>query len=114
MVKRDRLFRQWNNLPKLSKRHEELERDVWTVAITHSMISELGAIVVIKILILFFRPHRFVFNFGYGFDDVASTSASAGSLLLSMFVELICEALVDVIAMGMEIAEGIDLKRYWT
>ena len=100
-------------MPKLSPREEKLERDVWTVAITHSMVSELGAIVVIKILILFFRPHRFVFNFGYGFDDIANSSVSAGNLLLSMFLELICEALVDVIAMGMEITDGIDLKRYW-
>ena len=29
-----------------------------------------SAIVISKLVYLFFRPHRFVFNFGFGFDDV--------------------------------------------
>ena len=113
MVQRDRIFRRWNNMPNLSPREEKLEHDVWAIAIMHSMIAELGAIVIIKILIVLFRPHRFAFNFGYGFDETSVSTAGVSTLLLGMFVELICEGLVDVIAMKMEVAEGIDFTRYW-
>ena len=59
------------------------------------------------------RPHRFAFNFGYGFDANDDAMASAAFLFVSMFLELGMEVAIDSAALGIEEMHGIDVDKFW-
>lgn len=72
-----------------------------------------SAIITSKLTYIFFRPHRFVFNFGYGFDNNDDIMSPVGFIFASLFLELAFELLIDVMALQVEAAEGIDLDEFW-
>ena len=59
------------------------------------------------------RPHRFAFNFGYGFDANDDAMTSAAFLFASMFLELGLEVAIDSAALDIEQRNGIDVDKYW-
>ena len=66
-----------------------------------------------SIVYLLMRPHRFAFNFGYGFDGNDDAMTSATFLFVSMFLELSIEFAIDIAALGIEQRHGIDVDRFW-
>ena len=74
----------------------------------NTMQQEFIAIVLCRITYLVFRPHRFVFNFGYG-----GRSMESGLVVVNMMLEIVGEALIDVAAAYTEIRQGIDLPIYF-
>ena len=59
------------------------------------------------------RPHRFAFNFGYGFDASDDRMTSVVFLFTSMFLEIGLEVAVDSAAVEIEQEHGIDLDKFW-
>ena len=51
---------------------------------------------------MFFRPHRFIFNFGFGFNDADELMSPIGFLFVSLFIELSFEFVIDVMALQVE------------
>ena len=66
-----------------------------------------------RIAYLLMRPHRFAFNFGYGFDANDDAMTGAAFLFASMFLELGLEVAIDCAAVGIEQRHGINLDKYW-
>ena len=106
MVPRDNWFRKMQNLPKRTKVEEQMQNDVWAAYIVHTMMTEFGAIFVCRATIILFEPHSLAFNVG-------SASLSAPGQLLNMFIELICEVIIDILAVGVELKRGMPIERYW-
>ena len=59
------------------------------------------------------RPHRFAFNFGYGFDANDDAMTSAAFLFASMFLELGLEVSIDCAALDIEQQHGINVDKFW-
>ena len=59
------------------------------------------------------RPHRFAFNFGYGFDANDDAMTGTAFLFASMFLELGLEVAIDGVALDMEQKHGIDMDNFW-
>ena len=59
------------------------------------------------------RPHRFAFNFGYGFDANDDAMTSAAFLFASMFLELGLEVSIDCAALDIEQKHGINVDKFW-
>ena len=59
------------------------------------------------------RPHRFAFNFGYGFDGSDENMTGASFLFASMFLELGLEFAIDSAATDLEYQHGIDVSKFW-
>ena len=59
------------------------------------------------------RPHRFAFNFGYGFDAKDDAMTSAAFLFASMFLELGLEVSIDCAALDIEQKHGINVDKFW-
>ena len=59
------------------------------------------------------RPHRFAFNFGYGFDSNDDAMTSVAFLFTSMFLELVLEVVIDIAALEIEKMHGIDVDKFW-
>ena len=59
------------------------------------------------------RPHRFAFNFGYGFDATDDAMTSVAFLFASMFLELGLEVAIDCAALGIEQRHGINVDKFW-
>ena len=59
------------------------------------------------------RPHRFAFNFGYGFDANDDAMTSAAFLFASMFLELGLEVAIDCAALDIEQRHGINVDKFW-
>ncbi len=59
------------------------------------------------------RPHRFAFNFGYGFSAEDEAMTGAAFLFMSMFLELGLEVAVDSAAIDIEERHGIDVDNFW-
>ena len=62
----------------------------------------LSAIIVSKLVYVFFRPHRFIFNFGFGFNDADELMSPVGFLFASLFIELSFEFVIDTMAVQVE------------
>ena len=69
--------------------------------VTHS------AIIVSKLIYIFFRPHRFVLNFGFGFDEADELMSPISFIFASLFLELAFELVVDVMALQVELQEYV-------
>ena len=59
------------------------------------------------------RPHRFVYNFGYGFDAKDGAMTSAAFLFTSMLLELGLEFAIDISAIDIEHQHGINMDKFW-
>ena len=59
------------------------------------------------------RPHRFAFNFGYGFDANDAAMTGTSFLFASMFLELGLEVTIDGAALGIEQQHGINVDKFW-
>ena len=59
------------------------------------------------------RPHRFAFNFGYGFDAEDDAMMDPSFLFVSMFLELALEVVIDCAAIDIERLHGIDIDKFW-
>ena len=79
-----------------------------------SIYIEFVAIITSRVLYLAFRQHRFVINFGYGFDSSDSNMTTVTILIVSAFVELIFEGFVDAFALDVEWRSGINVDDFWT
>ena len=73
-----------------------------------SMYIEFVSIITCRVLYLAFRPHRFVVGFGYG-----EAMTSVALLVMSMFIEIAFEAVVDCFALAIEYEHGIRLSKFW-
>ncbi len=62
---------------------------------------------------LIMRPHRFAFNFGYGFDANDAAMTGVAFLFASMFLELGLEVVIDSAALGIEQMHGINVDKFW-
>ena len=71
---------------------------------TRMLYQEFSSIMISRMAYVVMRPHRFVFNLGYGIDSSGMTSM--GLLLTSMFIELCFEFAVDTIALQNESSNG--------
>ena len=69
--------------------------------------------IYVSIAYLLMRPHRFAFNFGYGFNAEDDAMTSAAFLFASMFLELALEATIDSAALGIEQRHGINVDKFW-
>lgn len=77
------------------------------------MVYEFVAIIVCRLTYLAFRPHRFVMNLGYGFDETDARQTSSNMILVSMLIELFFEGCVDVMALQIEGGHGIKMNMFW-
>ena len=59
------------------------------------------------------RPHRFVFNLGYGFDSNDTRMTTVAMLVTSAFIELVFEGIVDGHALFIEWQNGINVDSFW-
>ena len=100
MVFRDSFFRVLIGKKELSDAEFAFQRRRWAAATARSMYIEFVAIITSRVLYLAFRQHRFVVNFGYGFDSTDENMTSLTMLFTSAFIELIFEAVVDAYALG--------------
>ncbi len=89
------------------------QRRIWTCSIAMSMYMEVTAIMTTRVIYILMRPHRFAFNFGYGYNATALEMTSVELLFLSFFFELLFELVVDVLALRVEADHGIDLAEFW-
>ena len=64
------------------------------------MYCEFIAIVTCRVMYIAFRQHRFVINFGYGFDANDENMTTVTMLITSTFLELILEGCIDAVALG--------------
>ena len=69
---------------------------------SHHLSVCLSAIIVSKLVYVFFRPHRFIFNFGFGFNDADELMSPVGFLFASLFIELSFEFVIDTMAVQVE------------
>ena len=58
-------------------------------------------------------PTGFSFNFGYGFDANDGFTTSAEVLVVTAFIELLFECVIDIFALEIEFEHGIDPKIFW-
>ena len=108
MVQRDRaMFVGYERNAK----QEKVWKKIWAISITSSMVAEVYAIILSRLMYLFFRPHRYIFNVGYGAGDEAI--ADAGLILLSIVIEIALEVVVDAAALEVEAGHGVDLDEFW-
>ncbi len=77
------------------------------------MRCEVTSIITSRLTYMMMRPHRFAFNFGYGFDASDEYMVSAEFLMASMFLELGLEVVVDGAATDIEFRHGIDVESFW-
>ena len=92
---------------------EQRKLEVWAISSANVMIYEVVAIIVAHVVYLSFRQHRFVINFGYGFDELDSRMTAPALSLIAMFLELFLEAVVDVAAVSIERRDGVDFSVFW-
>ena len=78
-----------------------------------SMYHEFVAIITSRVMYLVFRQHRFVINFGYGFDSNDAAMTSVTMVITSAFIELIFEGVVDAYALDIEMRHGVDIDAFW-
>ena len=90
-----------------------LQIRIWSVSTAMSMYVEFSAIITCRVMYIVFRPHRFVVNFGYGFDADDAAMTSVATIVVSMFIELAFEAVVDGMALTIEFKNGVDLNKFW-
>ena len=86
---------------------------MWAGSIAVGMMTEVCAILMSRVAYVCFRPHRFVFNLGYGFDATDPMMTSPALLLTAMFLELFFECIVDFMAVSVESEEGVDVDEFW-
>ena len=55
------------------------------------------------------RPHRYVFGLGYGSGAIMSS----GLVVINMMLEIVGEAIIDVLAAYTELKQGIPLNEYF-
>ena len=79
-----------------------------------SQSLQFVSIITCRIIYIAFRQHRFVFNFGYGFDSNDTNMMTTTMLITSAFIELLFEGVVDAYALSVESENGIDLNAFWT
>ena len=111
LVDRDRFIRKWlyaEDEDDVSEEDRAAQHRVWAVSIMNTMQQEFIAIVLCRITYLVFRPHRFVFNFGY------NGNIESGLVVVNMMLEIVGEALIDIVAAYTEIRQGIFLPIYFT
>ena len=113
MVYRDKLWAHVMGTPERSAAELALQRKLWAASVAQSMYIEFVAIITCRVMYIAFRPHRFIFGFGYGFDANDAYMTSVSVLVASTFVELIFEGVVDAFALNIEKKNGIDLNDFW-
>ena len=113
MVYRDKLWAKAMGAPERSAAELALQRKLWAASVAQSMYAEFVAIITCRVMYVAFRPHRFTFGFGYGFDANDEFMTSVSVLVASTFVELIFEGVVDSFALNIEKKNGIDLNDFW-
>ena len=77
------------------------------------MYIEIVAIITTRMLYVAFRPHRFVFNLGYGFDSEDKEMTTITTLVTSAFIELMFEGIVDALALDIESKNGVNIDEFW-
>ena len=88
-------------------------RKVWAACSVMSMFMEVVAIITSKLVYILMRPHRFVFNLGYGFDANDSSMIPPELIMTSLMIELGFEGVVDCMAIIVEHEEGVDTEDFW-
>ena len=91
MVYRDLFIRKVLGLAEMSDAELQFQRRMWAACSVMSMYTELVSIITSRVMYVAFRKHRFVFNFGYGFDSSDENMTSVTVLITSTFIELIFE-----------------------
>ena len=69
LVWRDKMMREVVGQRERRDYEEQLLHEDQSASAAASMFHEVTSIVTCRVAYLLFRPHRFVFNFGYGFDE---------------------------------------------
>jgi hypothetical protein len=110
MVQRDLFFRRRSGLPDYTPEELELQRMVWSIQIGNSTVIEVSAILIHTACVVFFLPHRYIFNLGYG--DSEETGVVAMALLLGLAMELTGEVLTDAMSGYVEMEEGVPLDKF--
>ena len=62
-----------------------------------------------SITFLVMRPHRYVFGLGYGSGAILSS----GLVVINMMLEIVGEAIIDILAAYTELKQGIPLNDYF-
>ena len=113
MVYRDKMVSKLLGYDERSAIELAAQRKIWAASTAMSMYTELVSIITCRTLYVAFRPHRFVINFGYGFDASDAGMASTVVILSSTGIELFFEGLVDALALDVEAKNGVDLNKFW-
>ena len=108
IVERDSFFLRLFGAEKPTAKEREYQKQVWAISICQSMTAEFCAIILSRSLYLLFRPHRYVFNLGYGGEGLDS-----GLIVINLFLELSGEALIDILAVYTEVRAGLPLGKYF-
>ena len=111
MVHRDRFFRLLSGHDDYTPEELTEQRFCWMVQIGNSTIIEVFAILAHALCVVLFRPHRFVFNFGYGSTEEAGVVLSV--VLVNTLLELCGELLTDHMALHAEMESGVVADRYF-
>ena len=77
------------------------------------MYIEFVAIITCRVMYVAFRHHRFVVNLGYGFDSSDENMTTLSMLIVSAFIELIFEGVVDAYALDVEWKNGVNVDNFW-
>ena len=70
MIDRDHMYRAFIGREQMNHVQKDLALKVWASSIALSTFYEVVAIISCRMTYLFFRPHRFTINLGYGFLEV--------------------------------------------
>ena len=107
MIERDNAYRELvMGRDKPGSVQKEVAMKVWASSIAMTSFYEVVAIICCRMTYLFFRPHRFVFNLGYGFVEGDIGMTTIGMIFISMIMELAFEFLVDILALQIEARHG--------
>ena len=114
LVERDRWFKSFSSSDNETEEEESgHHRRVWAASISVVMVYEFSAIIVSRIAYIAIRPHRFVYNLGYGFDEKASGMQNVSVVVINMVIELLFEGCIDAMALHIERGRGINFNEFW-
>ena len=102
MVYRDEFWDWVMGKPEPTEAEIRSKRLIQAASAASGMRIEVTSIITSRLAYLLMRPHRFAFNFGYGFDANDDGMTGAAFLFAAMFLELGLEVAIDSAALGIE------------
>eukprot|EP00948_MAST-09A_sp_MAST-9A-sp1_P000562 g562.t1 len=102
LAERDLFLRKVFGAKPRSAKMQKKVRIGWAVSIVNSMVIEITMIIVSKFVLLAFRSHWFVFNFGYQRSTLPSVELVVGQIMRELTIELA----IDLIALRKEMLKS--------